>query len=640
MRPFNKAADQYKVKVKPKKADELWPMVMELDEIGMGLRRPFEQQWLLTMAFIMGKQYTRFNTTLHALQLVKLRRGRTKSVDNQILPKYRRQVADLIKSNPEMCVVPNSSDPEDIKAAKMGDKILKSFFKNNRMRRKLRRLGQWIYATGNGFLDDRWDEKGGPIERDENGNLVYLGDADVGVWSPFDILVPYTGLGDIEVDEFPWLIKKKWRELSWFPARYSRGKEIESEGSPSSATVSAAFLGTNLAVQNNEEVPGAFEINLKIKPNALYPKGLHVIAANGIVLQKDIYPYESYHLEHFKDIDMPGLFWGLSTSEFAIPLQRTWNSTKNDIEDFNKSMARGKGLVPRSAKLNRLPDDEMGEWLEYTPVMGHKPEIMTLKGLPATYPLILEITKGSFENLYSQHEVSRGTNRSDIRSGEMAVFLREQDAHGNIPMHSVFEEGIEALAARVLQRIQSGYKTERMIKVRGTEGNFEVFAFKGADLRSNTDVSVKRQSSVPDSRSMREAQILDRFQKGLYGDPLDPRIKRKVLRMVEDSIVEDIYGDDQLDEHVARWENDVIMSGEADVYLVNSYDNHSIHLKEHGNAQKVLEFQRLKLQESEKYNYLNSVLLQHMSMHEKFLEEKQQQMLSMMERAKGGRSGQ
>ena len=37
-----------------------------------------------------------------------------------------------------------------------------------------------------------------------------------------------------------------------------------------------------------------------------------------------------------------------------------------------------------------------------------------------------------FNKLFSHHEVTQGTNKSDIRSGEMVELLREQDAHGMI----------------------------------------------------------------------------------------------------------------------------------------------------------------------------------------------------------------
>ena len=63
------------------------------------------------------------------------------------------------------------------------------------------------------------------------------------------------------------------------------------------------------------------------------------------------------------------------------------------------------------------------------------------------------MTKVSLEDLYSAHEVSRGTNKSDIRSGDMVSLLLEQDAFGKLPSHAVFEEGLEAWGSRILEEV-------------------------------------------------------------------------------------------------------------------------------------------------------------------------------------------
>jgi hypothetical protein len=171
--------------------------------------------------------------------------------------------------------------------------------------------------------------------------------------------------------------------------------------------------------------------------------------------------------------------------------------------------------------------------------------------------------------------------------------LREQDAHGAIPAHAVFEEAFEALGSRLLQRVAEGYDDGRMIKVSGRDNEYEVIAFKGADLRNNTDVSVKRQSSMPDSRLDREAEIMNRYQAGLYGDPQDPEVRREVLNMLDDVPKDPDYGEVKLDEMYAGWENKVLANSDIDQVLVNAYDNHQVHLKKHGMFRKSMDAPRV-----------------------------------------------
>lgn len=596
--------------------DPIWTLIKGKFDVGVELRRPFERRWILNLAFLSGRQYVFFNQSAHILQQLKKVKGRLRNVDNQLVRRWARQVSDLIATAPIMSVVPETTDDQDIKAAKVGDKVLKAFWRNNKMRKKVRQLGGWIYSCGNAFLDDRWNPKLGPISTDEGGNLVYLGDVDCGVWSPFEILVPFVSFGDTDLHSFPWMIKTKFRQLDWIKKYYPRtGGNVQPETFPQPHLDVMSMMG-HFTGESPTKIPGAMVIELYVQPNADFPKGLFATGANGIVLQKSDYPLDHYHIEQFKDLDIPGMFWGKATLEDGIPLQKTWNRTTSSINEFNRIVAKGKGLVPRGAKLDALPDDTHGEWIEYTPVLGHKPEYMTHKGLPGTLMQSFEITAMSLDNLFHQHEVTRGTTRSDLRSGEMARFLREQDARGTLPTHAVFEESMEAVMARVLRRIKNGYTEQRMLKVKGDEGEFEVFAFRGADLRNNTDVSVKRDSSIPDSRLAREIRIKENYKEGLYGDPRDPKVRRRVLTMIDDAETKDVFSEMRLDETYAKWENETIMKtkGEADL-LPNEYDNHPLHLEEHNKFRKSVIFQKLRLTDPDLFNALDTAFEAHTKIH-------------------------
>ena len=615
------------------KGNELWAEVKTMLDEGLTHRRPYEQVWSLSLAFLAGKQYVFFNNSAHTLNQITKIPGRIRNTDNKLLPKWRRQVADLIKTDPRMSVVPNTLDDEDIQAANTGDKVLKAFWRNGKMRKKLRRTGNWMFSCGNSFLDDRWDKKLGPvITNPETGKLEYQGDVTAGVWSPFEIVVPPHGLGDVELNDFPWLIKIKWRNLEWIVSNYDKGKEVTSEDD-------AGVMNVGLFMRGRGEIqrsPGAYVLDVYIQPSATYPEGQFITASNGIVLQKDIFPLTEYGLTHFKDIEVPGQFWGAATLEQAIGPQRVWNRTLSSVDEYNRSMGKGKWIVPEGGHFHRDPDDTHGEVMLYKPVMGHKPAHADVKGLPETYPLILSQVERTLDDLFSQHEVTRGTNKSDIRSGEMVSILREQDAHGNIPAHAVFEEGLEAFASRVLKRIAKGYSNERILSYTGKEGESELFAFKGADLRNNTDVSVKRESTFADSRTARESLVLRKAEMGLYGDLANPDVRRHIMNMLEDAVVEDIYSDTRLDEANARYENRIIISGKLKrVLTVNAYDNHGVHANEHNHHRKKSEYQKLKLKNPKLFMLIDTAMTAHLQQHQRFIEEARRKMMAEQAAMKG-----
>ncbi len=608
---------------RPGKKDEIYEEVKTRYVEGMEARRPYEARWVLNLAFLAGKQYSFFNQNAHTLNELKRVKGRVRNVDNQLLPRWRRQVADLLKTSPQMSVVPSSNDPEDIEAAKVGDKVLKAFYRNNHLRKKLRLLGGWIYGCGNGFLDDQWNPSLGPtMINPKTGKLEYLGDADVGVWSPFEVIFPAMGFGDTEMNTLPWIIKSKFRDLGYIANNYKRGDLVVAEEPGEMVVKVGALMGTR---SSTNRLPGAFLNELYLQPCKEYPKGMFLVGANGIVLERADYPYKEYNLEHFKDIEVPGQFYGMATLEEGIGKQRVWNKTYSSLDEFNRTMGKGKWLAPKKCGLTRDPDDTHGEVLYYNPVLGHKPEVVSLKNVPGSYETVLNITKVGFEDLFSQHEVSRGTNKSDIRSGEMVAILREQDAHGNIPTHLIFEEGFEGVMGRILKRIQAGYQDNRMLQMVGREGEFEIFSFKGADLRNNTDVHVKRQSFESDSRIAREATILKKFELGLYGDPADPEVRRHVMNMLDDAVVKDIYSDTRADEKYARFENKTMMQGRA--VRVNDYDDHILHLKELNHHRKQMDFQKIKVTNPQMFIKLDTLFTKHALQHQQFVDRMEKKMM-------------
>jgi hypothetical protein len=178
-----------------------------------------------------------------------------------------------------------------------------------------------------------------------------------------------------------------------------------------------------------------------------------------------------------------------------------------------------------------------------------------------------------------------------------------------------------------------------MIEIVGRDNEVEALSFSATDLRGNTNVTVKKQSSLPDSRIAREASILDRFEKGLYGNPADPEVRRQVMVMLDDAVVKDIYSSDKKDEAVAAWENRLLVQLQLPI---NNYDNHVLHLKEHSNFQKGMDYQKLKLSNQKGFVEIEARFLAHTMQHQTFAQEMIQaqiQQQAALEGKGGGTSG-
>lgn len=151
-------------KIERRKESPDWAFLKDKMDTGLELRRPYEAQWVLNLAFLSGKQYSFFNMMSHSLHELTKVPGQIFAVDNIILPKWKRQVSNLIKGQPRISVVPNSTQEEDIAAAKLGKKVLEYYYHKELMRKKGRQLATWMFTCGNAYLSDYWDRKKGPHE--------------------------------------------------------------------------------------------------------------------------------------------------------------------------------------------------------------------------------------------------------------------------------------------------------------------------------------------------------------------------------------------------------------------------------------------------------------------------------------------
>jgi len=624
-------------KVRKNRVDKDWAFLKEKIDLGLSLRRAFEGQWILNMAFISGRQYSYFNTSSHTLHQLTPEVGQFFATDNIILPKWVRQISDFIKTRPKMTVVPNSNQEEDIDAARLGSKILEDYYTRKFLKAKARQLAVWVKSTGSGFLSDYWNKKAGPWAMDrKTGKIVYAGDVDCSVWSPFNVIVP-TYNEVTTLNEMDWVILRQRKSLEWIRANLKGGEQVVAEDINPNAIALEQLFAQHTASAALGNVPSAYMIIAYFKPCERFPKGAFIRAANGVVEPIVDWPYLEYPIEHFKDLDMPNQFWGDCRVTHAIPLQVRWNKCISSVSEFNQEVAKVKIATPRRSNLDINVDNKHREIVTYSPVLGHKPEFMTPYTLSPSIEREQEWIQFSLENLFSQHEVTRGTNKSDIRSGDMVELLLEQDTHGEIPSHFILEEAFEAHGARILLRVQQGYTQERIIKLGNTEDEFEIISFKGADLRNNRDVKVIKESSLPDSKHARSLQIERRYEKGLLGDPRDPKVRRRVLRMLDDSIVDDIYSDYKKDELLARWENHQFMQGKP--LPINPYDNHAVHVEEHDRLRKSLRFQRLKVEDPNAFTQFNMLIQAHVAAHQRFINEEMKKQLQIMQMQGGGKNG-
>ena len=615
---------------------EMISFAMEKFESARTIRRLFEIKWYIVRAFLKGEQYVFWNTgtgTLDRHRSTDARRVRM--VDNKILTYVRKQQSKLLRMRPRAEVLPNSNDLSDRDAARVGTDLLQHMHRTLEGPRIARDIANWITTCGNAFVVDRWDSN------------VPGGEVAFEVDSPFSWYLPALSHGPSDLQDMPWAIRAKLRPITWIKDTFDFDAKPDSFSADQHILLLMKDLDQNVTGLEHVHMPSAVVKEFWIKPSKKFPKGMYFVVVNNKVIHKGNFPnygtdnkpvYE-YPVTHFRDIKIPGLFWGMATAEAAIPLQKDFNRIRSSIIEWVRTMAKGKWIAPMGSGLAATAiDNEHGEVIYFSPKRGMQPQQARIAPLPAAVLEALKLNQQSFMDLFAQHEVTQATNKSDIRSGTMVAMLLEQDDAAHSMTYQDFEDNWAKMWKHGLMLAQKYYKNTRMIKIQGAGKIWQTKSFKGADLKGNTDVWVATGAHLPENRVARQAVIMERFKEGLYGDVTDPQVSGRVRRLLDDAIPEDIYNDVEIDQQFAENENRMLRDGIPTP--VNDFDNHQVHIQEHERDLKSGEVQDLV--RSPDGGPLLTAYSQHLQQHAaKLAEQFQMQMQMMMQQQQmGGQGGQ
>lgn len=547
------------------------------------------------MAWIAGYQYYDYNTVSKKLLPVKVERTR-KLVFNRMRGFVRTLLGKLTSDVPNMGVVPNTSEDEDLEASRIGDKIIEGLVDKLGFRQILDKLKAWLIISGTAYLRVFWN-------KDDFGIVEYRREIDQTTGE--EIVVQITEEGDVGMEAVsPFHCRHdplntdhdKWR---WFVY----GEEVDAEAledeyglERGSLQETSNRLDTSLDVEvaAGDVAIGAPEkkddvTGRTIVRKELWTPRMFVVTAGSKVLEYGGNPYGTIPFFKAEDILIPishdekGILYNQPMLRDLIPVQREYNRQKSLMSLAIERATKLKVLVPAGSMLNKkFFNDEYGVFIDYTPKMGGEPHQMKLDPLPPdihTYSAGLE---NEFYHIAGLHEASFGQlpERASHASGSLVSLLLEQDEIVLNPLLASLNAMLSKAWTLALQMVQNNYAVPRLIKYVGWDNQNAVIKFMGADLKGNTDVRVTSQMGLPRSRALKIEYIMRLRQAGLLTDD------KANLEMLEFPNTDKVFQDALLHERRAQRENSMIeknpfISPQEVLGWLYPFENHGVHFKIH-----------------------------------------------------------
>ena len=566
----------------------------ELDEIrGSASRISHEGIWLTNIAYLLGYSGMTYNTTTRSFVPASLgaNAGRRSQVHlNKILPTIQNRLARLCKTPPRYDVRPESNDDDDKEAARLSLQVLTYIWEIQRVNAKRIPLYMWVQQAGHAWIKTSWDPTlGKPMVDPSTGERTRTneGDVSIEVVSPLEVF-PDPQAKSAEDIQKTKLFHAKVRKLDYFKQRYpEKGKLVKSEDT---WLLSLQYDQRINAMNtqgggdgNKSPKDSAIEIVKYCAPTEEYPNGRQVTVANGIVLEDKELPIGEIPFAKFDDICIGGKFYAESVITHLRPLQDHYNLILKKRAEWVRKLLAGKYIAPRGSNLSQEAlNDQSGEVVEYKPMPsapgGGQPTPMQVPNIPQYAYTEEEALKEQFNDVSGISEISRGTLPSaSIPAIGMQLLIEQDDSRIGVETEQ-HEYAWADVGRYILKYVQKYYVMPRKLKLAGKNLEYTVKEFEGKDLRNSHDVIVIRGSTLPGSKTLRRQEVLNTYERGLLGDPNDPKVREKVLSSLEFGDTAELWLDFGLD--MAQIKRGIEKMEQEIPVDIDKLDNHGLWIQE------------------------------------------------------------
>jgi len=590
-------------------------------------RQRIRRSWDINLQMYSGEQYIQEiggKTGISRIGTPPSPRHRERSTTNRTRPLVMTNITRMTTQKPTVTVVPASGEDDDLFAAQSGEAVWEFLYQHCQIQWKLERMAFWCCVTGNGFLKTWYDKDYIDRQLKTVMGLPTTGNVAFGVVTPYNLFIP--DLLEEDIENQAHVFEAYTRPVEWANRRFKQDFQANTVAK-TEIFESAYFQSTG---SDQAKPDSVLIIEAYIKPGScphLKEGGLVTLVGDKLVNFVEGMPYshEEYPYSHIKD-RMNGKFYADSTLNDTNPLQIEYNKTRNQIIESKQRMARPQLLVPIGTMDPSKYTSEAGKLVFYKPALG-KPEPLQIQPIPNYVLEELQRIISDMEDVSGQHQVSRGMAPGQgVVAATAIAYLQEKDESMLATTMSSMEQAITKVARHALTLVVDYWEIPRIIRVAGMDRAFDSFALKGSDIANGLDVRVEPGSSLPMSKSARQAFLMDLFTSGAI-------TAQQMLDMMEMGSVNVLVDRMRIDMRCAQRENlrmkkitvqqldqfnqeqmmnaaqggmgsrdpntglptvdPVNASTYPPMVKVNDWDNHQVHITTHNNYRKTQEFEML-----------------------------------------------
>ncbi len=631
----------------------------------------FEQSWLRDLFFFGGKQ--RFSIIGSQIVEVPPEENEIIYKANFIKPAVLRAVVKIHSQQGRYGIAPESGSSRHREIARMSETVAKHLQTVTGYQREKLMALLWAANTGTSFLKNVYDPDAG-----DNQRFFWTGPQDKTViptkfLSPKDKqqrsqdgLFDDVPMGEVTCEAVPcfqvhpdpvskgklkdcrWISQLQWLPKAWVAEKFGLASEEDLESDEygnaanrwddALALMAAGVQGQYCTWPVNERSRGSrtWLCQMWDRPSSKYKKGRFLVAAGNKILLDTDNPFVSDETGActlpFVKIDwtqMPGRFWGISFVQDLISPQYRYNESRSRQAEYEDIFSRPVTLMPKGCGMAPSGMEIANARVYEINSGGGEPKFMTPPVLPASVKDNAAACVGEIRQLSSQSDMDASKLPGQLRSGlALNAMSKERDIALNLTGFNVLEADRDC-GRQQLALAKLFYDTKRLVAMRGSNGEWAIKQFQGADLRN--DLRILGEPGELETPDQFESRLMEFIQVGALQPQTNPEHAQIVLKALKFHSAEEALTD--FTQHEERQEEEnrrMVANFKAYLdkpYPVMPYEDDAAHMR-------VMERLFNNLDEWDKLDpMVQSVLMHHWEMHSRAKQAKQMQQLQMMQMA-------
>lgn len=344
-------------------------------------------------------------------------------------------------------------------------------------------------------------------------------------------------------------------------------------------------------------------------PTRAFPQGRFVAFSGPMILAMGPNPYYPTRIPFILfqgDNIVPQSLYADGLLEDVKTIQHSVNRAANKLREHVDKVLNTHLLVPKGSGIDRDTwGDKPGQIIEYN--KGWAPTPMPASDIPQGLFEFFELQTTRAQGITGYTDLSRGDPAGGDISGRAVIYSTENSSAMREPdMMSYRRSMLEAVQHAVhLYRLHAD--DGRLLQMIGDSGKVELVEFKSDEFDWDNDFVPEVFNGKPSSRAARAAEVYEALTSGLLADGPDGERARKM--MGDDYAYAAAYDPFARDRQRAKRENLAHLKDPTAVINVKTYDTHQIHLEEHNEYMRTVEFENLP-------DWQKEVMEQHAELHE------------------------